>query len=106
MKKNNRFISWIKSSSSDVWLFIIAVVLLNLVAARCFFRLDLTEPKSYSLSSASREVVHNLEEPMSVKVFFTKNLPAPYSNVEQYLTDLLSEYKTASARGRRRAPRP
>lgn len=98
MKKNDRFISWIKSSSSDVWLFIIAVVLLNLVAARCFFRLDLTEPKSYSLSSASREVVHNLEEPMSVKVFFTKNLPAPYSNVEQYLTDLLSEYKTASGK--------
>lgn len=98
MKKNNRFISWIKSPSSDVWLFVIAVVLLNLVAARCFFRVDLTEPKSYSLSSASREVVRNLEEPMSVKVFFTKNLPAPYSNVEQYLTDLLAEYKTASGK--------
>lgn len=96
MKKTNKFISWIKSSSSDVWLFIIAVVLLNLVAARCFFRIDLTEPKSYSLSSASCEVVRNLEEPMSVKVFFSKNLPAPYSNVEQYLKDLLAEYKTAS----------
>ena len=65
MKKTNKFISWIKSSSSDVWLFIIAVVLLNLVASRFFFRADLTEPKSYSLSSASREVVKNLEEPMS-----------------------------------------
>ncbi|WP_407397224.1 GldG family protein [Treponema sp.] len=98
MKKNNRFISWIKSSSSDVWLFIIALVLLNLVASRCFFRADLTEPKSYSLSSASREVVRNLEEPMSVKVFFSKNLPAPYSNVEQYLKDLLAEYKNASGK--------
>ena len=98
MKKTNKFISWIKSSSSDVWLFIIAVVLLNLVASRFFFRADLTEPKSYSLSSASREVVKNLEEPMSVKVFFSKNLPAPYSNVEQYLRDLLSEYKNASGK--------
>ena len=72
MKKNNRFVSWIKSSASDVWLFIIAVVLLNMVAARCFFRADLTQAKSYSLSSASREVVGNLEEPMSIKVFFSK----------------------------------
>lgn len=35
---------------------------------------------------------------MSVKVFFSKNLPAPYSNVEQYLKDLLSEYKNASGK--------
>ena len=98
MKKNNRFVSWIKSSASDVWLFIIAVVLLNMVAARCFFRADLTQAKPYSLSSASREVVGNLEEPMSIKVFFSKNLPAPYSNVEQYLKDLLSEYKTSAGK--------
>lgn len=98
MKKNNRFIEWIKSSSSDVWLFVVAVILLNLVAARCFFRIDLTEPKSYSLSSASKEVVKNLEEPMSIKVFFSSNLPAPYSNVEQYLNDILSEYKTSAGK--------
>ena len=98
MKKQSKFISWIKSSASDVWLFVIAIVLLNLVSVNLFFRLDLTQPKSYSLSSASKEVVRNLEEPMSIKVFFSKNLPAPYSNVEQYLKDLLSEYKTSAGK--------
>ena len=92
MKKENKFISWIKNPSADIWLFIIAVVLLNLVASRAFFRIDLTESKSYSLSSSSKEVVKNLEEPLNVKVFFSANLPSSYSSVEQYVKDILAEY--------------
>ena len=92
MKKENKFISWIKNPSADIWLFIVAVVLLNLVAFRAFFRIDLTESKSYSLSSSSKEVVKNLEEPLNVKVFFSANLPSPYSNVDQYVKDILTEY--------------
>lgn len=92
MKKENKFISWIKNPSADIWLFIVAVVLLNLVASRAFFRIDLTESKSYSLSSSSKEVVKSLEEPLNVKVFFSANLPSPYSNVDQYVKDILTEY--------------
>ena len=92
MKKENKFISWIKNPSADIWLFIVAVVLLNLVASRAFFRIDLTESKSYSLSSSSKEIVKNLEEPLNVKIFFSANLPSPYSNVEQYVKDILAEY--------------
>lgn len=96
MKKENKFISWIKNPSTDIWLFIIAVVMLNLVASRSFFRIDLTESKSYSLSSSSKEIVKNLEEPLDVKVFFSANLPSPYSNVEQYVKDILTEYKNSA----------
>ena len=95
-KNNASFISWIRSPSSDIWLFVVFVVLLNLVASRAFLRLDLTGPKSYSLSNASKEVVKTIEEPLSVKVFFSENLPAPYSSVYQYVKDILCEYKSSS----------
>ena len=88
-----KFIDWITSSKSDFVLLIILLVLLNLVGANVFFRLDLTSPKSYSLSQSSKEIVKNLEEPLSVKVFFSENLPSPYNTVEQYLKDILVEYK-------------
>ncbi len=94
--QENKFISWIKDPSSDVFLFIIAVVLLNLVSVRAFVRLDMTKAKSYSLSGASREVAKTLEEPLNVKVFFSNNLPAPYSTVNQYVRDILIEYKNTS----------
>jgi ABC-type uncharacterized transport system involved in gliding motility auxiliary subunit len=68
------------------------IVLLNLAGLTLFFRWDLTENKLYRLADASREVVENLREPLTIKVFFTKNLPAPHNNTEQYLHDLLAEY--------------
>lgn len=96
MKKQNKFISWIKSPASDFWLFVAVLVLANLVASRSFFRIDLTGAHSYSLSESSREVVSSLEEPLGIKVFFSSNLPAPYSGVQQYVNDILGEYKNAA----------
>ena len=87
------FINYIKSSRSDIVLFAVFLLLLNLVAYRAFVRIDLTAPRSYSLSKASIQTVRTLEEPLGVKVFFTANLPAPYNSVDQYVRDLMTEYK-------------
>ena len=91
-----KFINWLKSSSSDFALFIILIILANIVGYNAFARFDLTGPKSYSLSKASKTIVKNLEEPLSVRVFFDDNLPSPYNSVAQYVKDILTEYKGAS----------
>jgi ABC-2 type transport system permease protein len=70
----------------------VVVVLVNMVSLTLFARVDLTKDKLYSISEASQEVVSTLSEPLTIKVFFTKNLPAPYNNTERYLHDLLGEY--------------
>ena len=88
-----KFVKWLKSPASDFALFVVFLVLLNIVSSKAFFRLDLTEPKSYSLSPASRQLVKTLKEPLSIQVFFSSNLPAPYNSVEQYVNDILVEYK-------------
>ena len=69
-----KFIQYLKSPKSDILLFILLLIFANLVASRAFFRIDLTGPKSYSLSKGSAQVVQTLEEPLSVKVFFSDNL--------------------------------
>ena len=74
------------------FVYLTIVVLLNLVGLTLFFRADLTKNKVYSISKASREVVATLTEPLTINVFFTKNLPAPHNNTERYLHDLLEEY--------------
>jgi hypothetical protein len=90
--KMKKFINWLKSPSSDFALFIVFLLLLNIVSYNSFFRLDLTQPKSYSLSKPSKQVVKNLQEPLTIRVFFDKNLPTPYNSVAQYVEDLLAEY--------------
>jgi len=79
-------------------LYLTVVILVNIVAATLFFRIDLTANGVYSLSKVSREVVSTLSEPLTIKVFFTRNLPAPYNVLERYLHDLLTEYSIAGNR--------
>ena len=75
-----------------LFIYMIVVVLINLVGATLFFRLDLTENNLYTLSQGSQKVVSTLSEPLTINVFFTKDLPAPHNNTERYLHDLLEEY--------------
>ena len=79
-------------------IYLVAVVLINLAGITLFFRIDLTGDKIYSISEASRQVVSTLSEPLTIDVFFTKNLPAPYNNHERYLRDLLEEYAIYSSK--------
>lgn len=92
-----KILLWLKSPASDVFLFLFILILLNLSAARCFFRLDVTSQNVFSLSGVSKELVRSLEEPLSVNVFFSDGLPAPYNSAGQYLADLLAEYQGNSS---------
>ena len=71
---------------------LVIIVLLNLVGSRLYCRADLTRNNTYSLSQVSRDVVSGLKSPLTIRAFFTRDLPAPYNSVPRYLTDLLEEY--------------
>ena len=86
---------WFKSPSCDTFLFIVFLILLNLVAGKLFFRIDLTSSRNYSLSSSSRLLVKTIDEPLSIKVFFSSNIPSQYSAVKTYVEDILTEYDNA-----------
>ena len=72
------------------------LVLINLISLRFFSRLDLTDGKIYTLSTASRKVIGSLDDRLTVKAFFSKDLPPPYNNTARYLKDQLDEYKAYS----------
>ena len=74
------------------FIYLAVVVLANVAGITLFFRADLTANKIYSISAASKEVVATLSEPLTIKVFFTRDLPPPYNNLERYLHDLFEEY--------------
>ena len=87
MSANNRF-----QKFSTLFFYLIVIILLNIVSLTFFYRIDLTGNKIYSLSKLSKKVVSTLSEPLTINVFFSKDLPAPHNNTERYLHDLLEEY--------------
>lgn len=72
------------------------IIVANYLSYNLFARLDLTEGNIYSLSEGSVKLVSELEDPVIIKGYITKDLPFPYNAHSKYVTDLLEEYRARS----------
>ncbi|SVB80544.1 uncharacterized protein METZ01_LOCUS233398, partial [marine metagenome] len=72
------------------------LIIVNIVSRNLFFRLDLTDNKMYSLSESSKTVVSKIDDRLTMKVYFSDNLPGEYGNNRRYLQDILEEYTAYS----------
>ena len=72
------------------------LIILNIVSRNIFFRWDLTDNKMYSLSDSSKSVVGKIDDRLTMKVYFSDNLPGEYGNNRRYLQDILEEYAAYS----------
>ncbi|MDX1285638.1 MAG: GldG family protein, partial [Draconibacterium sp.] len=72
------------------------LVLLNILANRFFFRIDFTEDKRYTLSHATKDLLDELNQPVTVTAFFSEGLPPNIDKTRIDFKDLLSEYGSRS----------
>lgn len=72
------------------------LIVLNIVSIRLFGRLDLTSQGVYTLSDASKNLVGALDDRVTVKAYFTEDLPSPYNNNRRAVLDILNDYKAYS----------
>ncbi len=76
---------------------VIAVVAVGfLVVGGTVWRLDLTEDNRFSISEASHELAANLEDPLTIRCYFSGELPPRLHPFEQQVFDILSEYEAHS----------
>lgn len=72
------------------------LLLLNLIGRNWYKRFDLTDNKMYSLSKSSKNVVDKIDDLLTMKVYFSDDLPGELSNTQRFLQDLLEEYEAQS----------
>lgn len=72
--------------------------LINIVGQFAFARFDGTEDQNYTLSAASKNIIQNLEKPVTLKVFISDNVPAQMQSLTRDVRDLLAEYQLRGAR--------
>ena len=75
---------------------VFGLILLNLTARDIFHRFDLTDNKMFSLSNSSKSIVEKLDDRLTIKVYFSDNLPNELGNTRRYLQDILEEYRAVS----------
>lgn len=79
-----------------LFIFLTAIVLLNLIGTYAFSRLDLTEEKRYSLSDATIEALEELDDIVFFKVYLSGDLSANYARLQRNTKEMLDEFRAHS----------
>lgn len=71
---------------------------INIFSKNHFTRIDLTENNLYTISDSTIDTLESLDDLVTVKVYFSEDLPPHFIGVKEEINDILSEYQ-AYARG-------
>jgi gliding-associated putative ABC transporter substrate-binding component GldG len=85
-----------KSLVRFILLIIAILILVNIASDSYFFRLDFTADKRYTLSPATTDILKSIKEPVTVKAYFSENLPPDISKTRRDFKELLIEYANRS----------
>lgn len=92
MRDKNRLLQ-----NKSWWLItLILFPVITYVSSLFRYRIDLTAEKRFSLTTATKKLLHNLDSTVNIKVFLTGDLPADYKKLSIATDDLLSEFKDLS----------
>ncbi|WP_339815314.1 Gldg family protein [uncultured Imperialibacter sp.] len=72
------------------------LVVVNLLSSKLYFRGDFTEDQRYTLSTATKDILEDLPEVVTVKAYFSEDLPTQLVSTRQDFEDLLLEYENRS----------
>lgn len=84
------------STYTNLLAFFALLVIINMLAVRFFVRIDLTEDERYTLSDATKTILKDLDEPVTITAYFTKDIPQEIAQVRNEFQDLLTEYASRS----------
>jgi gliding-associated putative ABC transporter substrate-binding component GldG len=85
-----------KNVNITILLVIGTAILFNFLSDRFFLRLDFTEDKRFTLNEATKKILKDLKEPVTIKAYFSGNLPPQLDQIKRDFRDMLNEYSSYS----------
>lgn len=79
-------------------IFFMLLIVINLLSFHLFFRLDFTADKSFTLSKATKTIIKDLDQTVTVTAYFSEDLPTQLIKSRNDFKNLLVEYKNHSDR--------
>jgi gliding motility-associatede transport system auxiliary component len=86
--KNNKTIS--------ILIILAIFVIVNLLSDKMFFRLDFTSDGTYTLSESTKNILSEIDEPLTIKAYFSGNLPPHFVKARGDFKALLTEFAALS----------
>ena len=85
-KKNNKAL-----------LFITGLLLLGLLGNNFYHRFDLTQDQRFTLSEASKTIIHKVDSPIVIDVFLEGSFPPEFRRLQTETTQLLEEFSAVNS---------
>jgi len=76
--------------------FALILVMVNMISSKMYWRLDFTDDQRYTLSQATTDILTRLDDVITVKAYFSEDLPTQLISNRQDFEDLLLEYENRS----------
>jgi ABC-2 type transport system permease protein len=71
---------------------LVSLIIINSLAQRYFFRIDLTEEKRYTITGASKTILSELKGEVYIDVYLEGDLPANFRRLQRSVQDMLDEF--------------
>jgi gliding-associated putative ABC transporter substrate-binding component GldG len=81
---------------TQVLIFVGIIIVVNMISEQLFLRLDFTADKRYTLSTATKDILEDLDDVITVTAYFTEDLPPQLQKSRRDFEDLLVEYENRS----------
>jgi len=85
-----------KSVLNFILLTIGILIVVNFLSDSFFFRLDFTADKRFTLSKATTDMLSSIKQPITVKAYFSENLPPDIAKTRRDFKELLVEFANRS----------
>ena len=82
-----------KKNLKSLGIIVAVLLILNIIGSTFFHRFDLTKDKRYTLSATSINIIKQVQNPLSIKVYMQGDLPAEFKRLQQETRQLLEEFQ-------------
>ncbi len=80
----------------SIILILAIIIVLNLISRNLHFRFDTTDDNQYTLSGATKDILKDIEDPITVTAYFSKDLHPSLEKGKNDFRDMLEEYSVLS----------
>jgi ABC-2 type transport system permease protein len=87
----------LKTKALRFLLFLMALIVLNILAQFAYTRIDFTKEKRFTLTEKTKETLQQNKHDVEVTIFLDGDMPAAFKRLRNAAKDLLSDYKAYSA---------
>ncbi len=85
-----------KADITNFILLLLILLLVNVIGQYYYARLDLTEEKRYTLTGATKKLLHNLDNDITIEVLLDGKFPAGFKRLKKATKEMLEDFRAQS----------